>query len=133
MKNIYFIFVLCLMLISCNKQRNQAEIDNSIPVPDPSYVPTPPTYRICPKCKTGYDRDNIFAFPEGVNGICLSCYNKEHPENVSHVNVTSGNQYGKGYEQGKEDAINGSEYDPSGYGGNGQFEKGYEDGYNDYN
>ena len=43
-----------------------------------------------------------------------------------------GNQYSDGYDQGQEDAASGADYNPSGYGGNGQFEKGYEDGYNDY-
>lgn len=79
----------------------------------------------CPKCGftyDPYDTDIVFL---NDNGMCKNCYNKLHGS-------SSGNQYGEGYEQGQEDAKNGLDPDPSGYGGNGQFEKGYEDGYDDY-
>lgn len=68
-----------------------------------------------------WSKDNIFA--PGPN---------ESLNDEKFQRRTSGNQYGEGYEQGQEDARRGLGYDPEGYGGNGQFEKGYEDGYEDW-
>ena len=68
-----------------------------------------------------WSKDNIFAPGPG-----------ESLSDEKFQRSTSGNQYGKGYEQGQEDAQRGLEANPEGYGGNGQFEKGYEDGYEDW-
>lgn len=76
--------------------------------------------KTCPHCGMRVSRDNIFH----------DCQNKNQIGNGSRSR--GGNQYGKGYEQGQEDARNGLDPNPEGYGGNGQFEKGYEDGYEDW-
>ena len=68
-----------------------------------------------------WSKDNIFAPGPG-----------ESLSDEKFQRKTSGNQYGKGYEQGQEDASRGLDANPDGYGGNGQFEKGYEDGYEDW-
>lgn len=68
-----------------------------------------------------WSKDNIFAPGPG-----------ESLSDEKFQRRTSGNQYGEGYEQGQEDARRGLRPDPEGYGGNGQFEKGYEDGYEDW-
>lgn len=68
-----------------------------------------------------WSKDNIFAPGPG-----------ESLSDEKFQRKTSGNQYGKGYEQGQEDARRGLDANPDGYGGNGQFEKGYEHGYGDW-
>ena len=83
--------------------------------------------RKCPYCGQWVDKDNIW---HGYNGECLD-RSSGGGHNDSYSN-NGGNQYGEGYEQGQEDASRGLAPNPSGYGGNGQFEKGYEDGYNNY-
>ena len=42
------------------------------------------------------------------------------------------NKYSDGYEQGQEDARQGLESNPDIHSSNGQFKKGYEDGYEDW-
>ena len=83
---------------------------------DGTYLNTNSYYE-CPNCKKLVYRDDIFH----------ECRLKN-----SGYGSSNGNQYGEGYEQGLEDAQNGLDYNPSGYGGNGQFKKGYEDGFNSY-
>lgn len=73
----------------------------------------------CPDCGLIISQSNI-------------THNCRHKRSVDgEKSNNSGNQYGAGYEHGQKDARNGLSPNPSGYGGNGPFEKGYEDGYND--
>ena len=69
-----------------------------------------------------WSKDNIFAPGPGES---LS-------DEKFQRRSSGGNQYGKGYEQGQEDAERGLNPNPDGYGGNGQFRKGYENGYEDW-
>lgn len=78
------------------------------------------TTRICQYCGARVHRDNVI---HGYNGECLKTQSSDG---------NNGNQYSEGYDQGQKDAQNGLDSDPSRYGGNGQFDKGYEDGFNDY-
>jgi hypothetical protein len=68
------------------------------------------------------------------DGVRWSKYNIFAPKENESLNdpkfrrkINTGNQYGEAYEQGCEDARNGNVYDDSG--GNGQYRKGYEDGF----
>lgn len=72
--------------------------------------------RTCPHCGMRVSVDNIFH----------DC------QNTKFSSSGNGNQYGEGYEQGQDDARRGLDSDPDGYGGNGQFRKGYKDGYEDW-
>lgn len=74
-----------------------------------------------------WSKDNIFA-PGPGESLSDEKFQRRSSGYSSHRH----NQYSEGYEQGQEDARDGLEYNPDGYGGNGQFEKGYEDGYEDW-
>ena len=74
-----------------------------------------------------WSKDNIFAPGPGE-----SLSDEKFQRRSSQRRSSGGNQYGKGYEQGQEDARRGLRPDPDRYNGNGQFNKGYEDGYEDW-
>lgn len=128
-KIIYSLIVIPLLLTSCgrnNKNSGQEEervMFHIVPHSDDVdkfgegvYMVTDAEYT-CPHCGMRVSRDNIFHDCQGTKFSSSG---------------SRGNQYGEGYEQGQEDARRGFDPNPEGYGGNGQFEKGYEDGYEDW-
>ena len=115
MKKLLLLLVI-VCLSSCNNKKKEPEQIEVIDVtPRKSNGDPIDTYR---------DRD----------GVRWSKYNIFAPKENESLNnpkfrrkINTGNQYGEGYEQGCEDARNGNVYDDSG--GNGQYRKGYEDGF----
>ena len=113
-KAILLLVIVCLS--SCdNKKKEPEQIEVIDVTPRKSNGDPIDTYR---------DRD----------GVRWSKYNIFAPKENESLNdpkfrkkINAGNQYVDGYEQGYEDAKNGNIYDDSG--GNGQYRKGYEDGF----
>lgn len=74
------------------------------------------TERTCPHCGLRVSVDNIFHDCQGTKFSSRG----------------NSNKYSDGYEQGQEDARQGLESNPDIHSSNGQFKKGYEDGYEDW-
>ena len=116
LKRLLFWGTSILLIASCESPKPKNENNEIIDCP---FQTLAPTYK--DRDGVEWSTDNMFA--PGPN---------ESLNDEKFQRGTSGNQYGKGYEQGQNDARRGLDPDPEGYGGNGQFEKGYEDGYEDW-
>lgn len=107
-----------LLLYSCGNKQKQ-DLPDVKPYKPGGYYGASSTQYACPNCGLIISQSDI----------THNCRQKRSAQ--GDYSNSSGNQYGAGYEQGQKDVRNGLSPNPSGYGGNGQFEKGYEDGYNE--
>lgn len=114
----YQLAIALFFLCSCGNNKNQEQKNIKPYNPNGYYGVSTTTYK-CSNC-------GLIISQSDITHNCR----QRRTTNGEYSN-SGGNQYGAGYEQGQEDARKGLSPNPSGYGGNGQFEKGYEDGYND--